>query len=205
MAAERLLSESLAGTGSGTVECGTCAGVFATLEALSLPQSSSTHPSTALVSGLGPETLPGNACFRGLPLITSLSSRLWGTSPLDRARGVRVALAVYRGGTHHGHRSFSLVADRGRSLSGALLAASAPRVGRGSDRGRAGQFGQSSQRRGVLATGHASALSAPLQSRAQSRRASLSAPTQETLQCRLHDTRRVAKRLDRRASAVLGG
>src|SRR6266702_7696407 len=92
MAAERLLSESLAGTGSGTVECGTCAGVFATLEALSLPQSSSTHPSTALVSGLGPETLPGNVGFRGFPLIPSLSSRLWGMTGLWRDMSSHVAI-----------------------------------------------------------------------------------------------------------------
>src|SRR6266567_4737360 len=82
MAGDRLLPESLACAGPGTVECCKSAVVFATIEALFLSQPSSTSPPTALVSGVGPATLSGNASLGDLPISGCLSSRLWSSIPL---------------------------------------------------------------------------------------------------------------------------
>src|SRR5260370_7851419 len=92
-----------------------------------------------------------------------------GTVLLDRPRRLRVALAVCCGRTHHGHRRLSLTADRGRTMPGDLPTAPAPRVGRGCDWGRAGQFGQSSHSRDDRATTHASTLSPTLHSNIEPR------------------------------------
>src|SRR6266568_9150485 len=81
MAGDRLLPESLACAGPGTVECCKSAVVFATIEALFLSQPSSTSPPTALVSGVGPATLSGNASLGDLPISGCLSSRLWAAAP----------------------------------------------------------------------------------------------------------------------------
>src|SRR6266568_537633 len=84
MAGDRLLPESLACAGPGTVECCKSAVVFATIEALFLSQPSSTSPPTALVSGVGPATLSGNASLGDLPISGCLSSRLWSAGPFHR-------------------------------------------------------------------------------------------------------------------------
>src|SRR5437016_3396025 len=97
MAGDRLLPESLACAGPGTVECCKSAVVFATFEALSLSQPSSTSPPTALVPGVGPATLPGNASLGDLPISGCLSSRLWDHSPAHHGQRPRLPPDVHDG------------------------------------------------------------------------------------------------------------